>query len=756
MTDNPYEKTQDLLKDLELGVQTDTESPPCYPPGAELYPAAEETRVDFWRILLVDFVYQLSRAIMDERMLEEEKTHETVLAQFIDTLRRLDQMPDHEGVILLRQKEPFYQGSRTRKSDFNIFFGNILMDRRCLESIIQRSGPKVSYLELRLSKGFEILEHYQVRNLYIEIPRESPADLERMRTSLRIISAFHRALDSRAPVSFMKKGEKVPLSVIYDENDQPNPNLTVLSGLNDLEPGVLHRIVSKVDTWMRRPESKALGKQFTGIYSALFGIKKIQDKLTKPPIEINNVQWSLLERVHDVISTEKAQIAQFVIEKLGESAEKAAEIMESIYGDDFGKIDSAIFARRLLLASKLVDHMGEDWEYQSLREEVITNIRKRLTVVKDDIINDIMIKDDEIRAPGPGNTEIHGNANPVFRSMLISIQARSRTNLKVKGMVKHPVEFEDQDYQNISEKFDIPIEDAKIQVDLLKSCFDASGRFHREGFEKNIPVFARYERSIFEFLWYYLGEILSRKDRLDFLNAIQHLISKLKQPKKALLVLFDDFCRDPMEVRYSDRNALILCSLLIRTYNKEIHMDTEMTPEEVLQVWDGTNKPVIQTAAKWIEMEQKLFLKKMRTIHRFLLDTLDGSIAEADVKPLNYFLALEREIYIFLSIVGSETAFSVIRNALKEYGDPDSRIYRLKNSKNSLPGLLPLLQVCMRALSRGGESEDILLLSKISDRKERFIQFKKDDPLHADLVTRVMQWTGKAAKHIDQIRRRKQ
>ena len=291
MPEKTIEKTNELLKELDLSMQAEKESHPCYPAETQPCAEAEEVQLDAWRILLVDFIYQLSRCIMDERLLEEDKSHEIIIAQFIDTLRRLDQMPDHEGAILLRYKERFYNGDRSAKNEYTIFFGNILLDRRCVQSIIKRGGPKLSYLELRMSKGFEIFEHYQIKTIHIEIPKESPADLERMRVSLRIISSFHRTLATKAPVSFLKTGEKRPLSIIYDENDQPNPNLTVLSGLNNLEPDMLHRIVSKVDTWMRRPESRALGKQFTGIYSALFGIKKIQDKLVKPPIEINNVQW---------------------------------------------------------------------------------------------------------------------------------------------------------------------------------------------------------------------------------------------------------------------------------------------------------------------------------------------------------------------------------------------------------------------------------------------------------------------------------
>ncbi|MCJ7773810.1 MAG: hypothetical protein MUP22_11845, partial [Desulfobacterales bacterium] len=98
MPEKTLEKTNELLKELDLSMQADKECQPCYPAETQPVTEVEEKKLDAWRILLVDFVYQLSRCMMDERLLEKDKSHEIIVAQFIDTLRRLDQMPDHEGV----------------------------------------------------------------------------------------------------------------------------------------------------------------------------------------------------------------------------------------------------------------------------------------------------------------------------------------------------------------------------------------------------------------------------------------------------------------------------------------------------------------------------------------------------------------------------------------------------------------------------------------------------------------------------------
>ena len=82
-----------------------------------------------------------------------------------------------------------------------------------------------------------------------------------------------------------------------------------------------------------------------------------------------------------------------------------------------------------------------------------------------------------------------------------------------------------------------------------------------------------------------------------FLNALQMLIAKIHQPKRAIKVLIADFCADPGVIEFADRNALMLANLLIRKYNKELNLDIELTPEEVLLVKEGLDREVVTYAA---------------------------------------------------------------------------------------------------------------------------------------------------------------
>ena len=729
-----------LFESLDVRDLLDDDRIPCHDFGTASLSADDEQKIDIWRMLLVDLVQYFTLSIVDDRHLKKDQPRDISIMRFIDTLRQIDQMPDHERVILIRSKETFFSGDRPVKKDYAVFFGNIVLDRRCIRAMIKRVGVRISYLESRLAKAFEMLARYQIRTLHIEIPRESPADIERMRTSLRILAAYHQALTTRATVYYLKNDTETPLALIYDENNQPNPNLTMLSGLNDLPPEALKAFVNKVDAWMRRPESQALRKQFTSIYSALFGIKKIKEKLRRLPFEINNVQWTMLERVHDVISTEKAQLVQLVEVKFGGSPEEGAKMMECVYGTDFDKIDAVTLVSRLLLAAKILENIEDDWEYATITDEILINIKKRLECVPDDVFFTIDLTESEISFADAGGGIFRGALPPGLSHIVHFYKGRSRTKQKIKSMMKGPVVFDDADYKNIAEAFQIDRVEATELVELLAGCFDENRQFAREAFEKQIPEFARHEKSVFEFLWYYLSEILTRKERIAFFNALQHLIDRLKQPKKVILTLISETCRNPMAIKYSDRNAAMLCTILTRTYNKELHIDTEITPEEVLRVKEGLNQTVIGATARWIESDQKRLFKKIRTIHRALKMALDEQPPDGEPMPVFFLLALEREIYIFLSLIGGETAFSVIRSAVRELGDPDARIYKYKKSMSVLSNLIQLLQTTIRALARAKEREDIALLKQIRNREERFIELNRDDKRYVDLVRRAMRW----------------
>jgi len=308
-------------------------------------------------------------------------------------------------------------------------------------------------------------------------------------------------------------------------------------------------------------------------------------------------------------------------------------------------------------------------------------------------------------------------------------------------------DFGTPQFEAIAKDFGISVQDAEDIINLLKSCFDAQGNFLRATFEKKIVEFARYQKKVFEILWEFLKETPRRSDRLPFLNSLQLLVKELKKPIQAIKVLLGEFIADPTNVAYPDRNAIMLSNQFLRTYNKEVNMDIEITPEEVLLVKEGLDCSVVNYAKWKVDGEQKTFYEKIVTIRKKLLSALDPDSSVTQILPIRFLLALEREVHILLSLIGGKTAYSVIQGALNVYGKPASQVFLLKESQNHMTALLQHLAVLIRGFGRLGEKKDLFLLDEIKAKQAEFISLGEDTRYEA-LVRRVIGWIDDAKKNI--------
>jgi hypothetical protein len=94
--------------------------------------------------------------------------------------------------------------------------------------------------------------------------------------------------------------------------------------------------------------------------------------------------------------------------------------------------------------------------------------------------------------------------------------------------------------------------------------------------------------------------------------------------------------------------------------------------------------------------------------------------------PIRFLLALEREVHIFLALVGGKTACEVMRSALNDYGNPASQIYHLKRSPDQMEALLSHLAAVIRGWGRLGRQPDISLLDEVKIRQDQFIDLQPD------------------------------
>ena len=704
---------------------------------------AKEKELDVQRAFLMELTQRVGGFLKDPELLQSPRMASDSFIRFLEILSSLSKKSQKDKHIFIRFRGQTAPQGVPDKLDYVVRFGNINVDVDIAHKMTKRLGAGTEPLAQGMFQAFEVFSSHNVSNFYLEFPKESPKDFNRVKTALCILSQYQTALESNSPMVIEKDGKKMSLPIIEDERGQPDPNLTLVAGLNGLKKETLRNLIAKVNAWMEKSASTPSGNQFVNVYNALFGIPKLQGKLIRPPMEINNIQHLMLDGAYDgtgkekpPVTKEKLQVTRLAMAISSGSPYREAQVVESVYGNDFEEIDSSRLEDRLKSASDLLDCIEEQSEDPQIENEVLDNIEMRLELVRDDIFDKLFVSTQIGRESGEEKT-ITRRMHEKFHKMITFFKGRSVARKKMKAMIFQNVDFDDQDYETIGKDFDITPQNAKELIQLLKGCFDLQGRFFKTGFERNIPEFEKHERKIFEFLWHYLKETPHRADRVAFLNSLQLLIARMKKPQKAIQTLIQDFLKNPSEINFSDRNAVMLANILVRKYNKELMHDIEITPEEVLLVEEGLDRDVTHTASKLIDENEENFFEKIKTIHIFLKQSLDPGSADVHQMPLRFLLALEREIYIFLSLVDGSVARSVISSALNEYGVPESEIYRLEKSRANMMSLLQLLKVIVRARGRLRNVKDIAILEKIVQREADFMGFGKSSQ-HMDMVQRVM------------------
>lgn len=730
-------------------------------------------QLDQWRMLLVDLVYLLNGSFRDVHYWEGVKTDKDSIRDIVKILHELQQMPGNDGNIRIEHRG--IPGTKvSEKNDYIIRFGDFTVDVAAVSAVIKRIGIRVKHIEGRLIKSFEAFAAQGLETIFIKIPDASDEALEKMRVCLRIISCFKKAVEDDVPIEYVKNFQELSLKPILNEFHQPDPNLTQLAALNDLSPQHMQEMIQKVATLMKRPDFARSGRSYANVYQTIFGIKSLRERLARPPIELNSeralqgaknqpgaagggggpesgpagggpggapVQMDPAEL--------KAKVAKFVKEAYGNSPARAVQVMKTIYGDDYHQLDLAGLEGRLQLITNLLTTLESSEKGQALMENVLERIQTGMDQLPKDVLDDLIVDGDEIKIWEEDQEKVIGKSDDNILKVIDTSKDRSAVRKKMRTALRADGQFTEQEYQQLSKTFNIPIREAEEIARLLKGCFDDQGNFQRSFFEKNVPGFAKHPKKIFEVLWEFLREIPRRSDRLPFLNSLQLLVKELAQPKQAAKILVSEFIMDPADVSFPDRNALMLAIQFMRTYNKEINMDIEITPEEVMMVNKGLDQGVTRYMAWKIDGEQKRFIEKIVTIRKKLIQSFEQEGSDFKVLPIRFLLALEREVHIFLALVGGKTAAAVIQGALNVYGNPASRIYLLKESPNYMTGLLQHLGVLIRGMGRVGHESDFVLLDEIKKRQQGFMNLS-EEPRHQAFVRRTLAAIGSAKHEISQ------
>ena len=597
-----------------------------------------------------------------------------------------------------------------------------------------------SHLPWRLLKAFESLATLDINSLFLDIGTCQDDELNNVKRSLEIMANYIHLVESGIEQETVREG--MP-TLIYDAASLPDPNLTLLAAYNKISPKAIQDIVPNISQRMQEAESGSPLAKCSSVYDAIFHSKKLREKLKKAPLEVNNAKWLLVTEDEQVVSAEDVPLSKEVIGRLLDVPQKAAQILASTYGDELLGFNAEEIERWLEQVCELLQAAKDEGEDQALVPDIMYFIQKSLDHVSDDVLEILDIEDNEVITEIEEGEKLRIQVPDEVEKQLSYYKKRAQTRLKMRGLITRQVKF-------IAEDFAIKAEDAKELLKLLQGSFDKDGRFQRKAFESNLKEFAKYERNIFQFLWHYLKQINNRQDRVSYLNSLQLLIAEMKDPKQALLVLLADFIKTPMEVTFFDRNALILSNILLRKYNQELRNEIEITPEEVLLVREGLDQDRVTVAVDLVTTHQEKFYHKIRLVHEGLQQALNPVVAATMPLPVRYMITLEREAYIFLSLIGGTAAHKIMRDATEEYGNPHARIYQLQKSSENIPAVMQLFKVIIRAFNRFGDVNDLPVMQSIIEQEKAFMNKVPDNQYL--VVKRVMEWVERSIKDLKKIK----
>jgi hypothetical protein len=725
--------------------------------------AGQSMAEDRWRILIIEAVHLLGLLIIHARHARSARATNVLFDQFVRHLNILGSMPEHDGAVLIRKVTVGDRGA-SATPNYQILFGDLMLRGDSALEVGRSGQGRAAQLGGALHQAFGCFAEHGIQTLYLRLPDRSDSQIDRMRLALNIAARFRQASDNHTSITFRYYGRTVTVPLIRDRHGAADPNLTLLAGLNGLTGANMRELIKQAQAYCNL---ESIGKEApheTNWFDLILNVRSLRTHIVRPPLEINNTPWSLprtakvagypLEPGGGTVGKASNRAdqfetdapgrpmqfgAQFLIDRLGSPDGEILQAIEALFAEDYSSLTPTQLGPRLLLISRLLYVLEDKVSDSSVAERVLSHLSACLDWIPESVRLCITMQRKGMRIGSGRNALLIGMVHPRLSDLITMVKERVLTRRKIEAVQAFVFGFKEPEAANLAERFEIGLPDVRAITALLEACFDSQGRFGYPAFEARIDQMASYESIIFEILWCLFKRTADRKERLGLLQAIRQLIARLEKPKRAVRFLLSDICQNPFEVKHLDRNAFVLANILACADNRHANSELNRTSAGVLAIPKGTHRRIQKYAAWRLDFDQVCMLTKIRTIGDMLQRTAEARDSE---KPLlfdyDFLIALEREIFIFLALVGGQTARIILRHALARYGrfereDPDSR-----HPLHSLPAVQSQLLIIIRGLGCIGTERDLDLLREF-ERKIMDMQTSKTNYFHHNADRRILE-----------------
>ncbi len=244
----------------------------------------ELAQLNNWRLNLLEFACNLGALLDGYRYTGVSAKTRVLTGSLMENISALAAVPTRTGdkKIVIRHRGLSGAARSNEKDFFTIDYvvsvGDCVMDSQQLRYLVQFGIMDAGELGQKLGQTFSFFHAADIYSLEIFYQDWGPADQQRFTDAL---TSWGRYLSAR---------QKGP-DVVTDENSRPDPNLSILAGLNRIPAEKFQSLIGKVHRLMDQNNAREKFKNAESIYDAIFFIDDLKAKLIPSPIEINNNRY---------------------------------------------------------------------------------------------------------------------------------------------------------------------------------------------------------------------------------------------------------------------------------------------------------------------------------------------------------------------------------------------------------------------------------------------------------------------------------
>jgi hypothetical protein len=780
-------------KNSFLGDDADAPSYPVIdPPDGSLWASFEDESAQ-WRIVLAEFLHLLGLFLRHARQAKSARATAVLFEQMMRHLMILERMPGHDGYLVVHNKDNGGSGP-VDETGYRILFGPLAIqsNRNPLASEGSMVSKRMVLLKSGLEQTFEYLSEQRIDALYFELPGGSAKRTDQLRLSLNIVARYPAAVANATSITFRYYGRALTIPLIRDSRGNPDPNLTLVAGLNSLTTVNARALIKQAEAYDQMKTALNANSEGTTAlndsYNQIFQVRSLRAQIIRPPVEVNNLPaMEAMQRIKRKTLNEQAAIDDQTTGNAADDSIAAGSLdapmrpitvpdnvlkkitqlersffsdwidvddpqyetaLKAVLSDSYEQLDTTDIGRRLAAVSGLIYAVEKRCQDPAVIDRLLFVLQDRLILASERVLANIHVQNQGLKLFSNGRAVIAGLMHQRLIDLVSLVKDKVVTRQKYEIIRGVGFDFNPSGFHTIARGFGLQPNNVHLLMELLKHCFDADGGFHREAFESNVERMAPHADTLFEMLWCFLKLTPRRRDRLAFVNAIPVLMTHLKDPDHALRFILDDLCQDIFQIDFTDRNALVLANILLRTENKELYLDLLRTPEHVLDQAIDKNSAAKRYVVWRLNTDNIRIVTKFKTIHMALANALHSTRDEqAEPQETQYLFALEREVLIFMSLAGSMAARGYLHHALLQYGDSSAEIYQNNYIGHYLSQLINHLRIVIRGLGCLGELDDMAVLMVLKSHVEP-LSALATHPAQALAVKRAFKWVDASIKAI--------